>query len=225
MKHTLLALVLMVVFTGCATTPYRAESDSVRMSTARDSEKTGDDVRADRMLIWNAYMTIEVNKVADSVTEVAAAVAQQDGYIEDKTESSDTTARITIRVPAASFETAISEIEKLGKVTYRSLSGTDVTEQYVDIAARLKNKIVLRDRLQKLLDKADEVKDVLAIEAELNRVQSDIDSMEARLKSLQGRVDYATLQLEIRHKVILGPVGYILKGLWWGVEKLFIIRE
>ena len=87
------------------------------------------------------------------------------------------------------------------------------------------NKIVLRDRLKQLLDKASAVKDVLAIETELNRVQADIDSMEGRIRALKGQVDYATVSLSLEREPILGPLGYVCKGLWWGIEKLFVIRE
>jgi Domain of unknown function (DUF4349) len=113
----------------------------------------------------------------------------------------------------------------LGTVTYRRVESEDVTEQYIDVEARLKNKIVLRDRLKQLLDKATAVKDVLAIETELNRVQSDIDSMEGRMRSMKKQVTYATVTLSLERKPILGPLGYVFKGLWWGVEKLFVIRE
>lgn len=72
--------------------------------------------------------------------------------------------------------------------------------------------------------------DGLAIETELNRVQGDIDSMEVRIKSLKGRIDYATLNLRLAQKEptrkkILGPLGDLFQGLFWTVEKLFVIRE
>lgn len=70
-----------------------------------------------------------------------------------------------------------------------------------------------------------DVKDILAIETELNRVQADIDSMEGRIKLLKGRVDYATVSLSLNRRPIPGPVGYVFKGLWWAVKKLYVIRE
>ena len=107
------------------------------------------------------------------------------GQIEQKSDSGekdDRSASLTIRVPADKFRSAVAGLEGLGTVTGRSVVGQDVTEQYVDVEARLKNKVVLRDRLQNLLDRADAVKDILSIETELNRVQGDIDSMAAQLK-------------------------------------------
>lgn len=49
--------------------------------------------------------------------------------------------------------------------------------------------------------------------------------MEGLIKALKGRVDYATVTLSLNRKAILGPLGYLFKGLWWGVEKLFVIRD
>lgn len=80
--------------------------------------------------------------------------------------------------------------EKIGNI-----AGEDVTEEYVDVEAQLKNKTVLRDRLQKLLETATKVEDILSIETKLNRVQGDIESMEARIRSLKGKVDMATINL------------------------------
>ena len=183
------------------------------------------EVQSDRMLIWKAHLSIQVWSVSNAVTDATAIVKQQGGFIEQKSDRGDESASITLRVPAKTLRTAIANLETLGTVTYRSVEGEDVTEQYIDVEARLKNKIVLRDRLKQLLDKATSVKDILAIETELNRVQGDIDSMQGRIKSLKGQVDYATVTLDLERKPILGPLGYVCKGLWWCVEKLFVIRD
>ena len=183
------------------------------------------DVSSDRMLIWKAHLSIQVWSVSNAVNEATAMAKQQGGYVEQKSDRGDESASLTLRVPAKTFRTAVANLETLGTVTYRNVEGEDVTEQYIDVEARLKNKIVLRDRLKQLLEKATTVKDILAIETELHRVQGDIDSMEGRIKSLKGQVDYTTVTISLKRKAILGPLGYLFKGLWWGVEKLFVIRD
>lgn len=75
------------------------------------------------------------------------------------------------------------------------------------------------------MEKAINVKDILAIETELNRVQSDIDSMEGTMKSLKGQVDLATVDLSFKRQQILGPLGYVVTGLWWVVKKLFVLSD
>jgi hypothetical protein len=179
----------------------------------------------DRMLAWKASYSIEVWNTSNAVAQAEAIAAKNGGYVEYKSDDRDGYASLKLRIPVDAFTNAVGALENLGTVTSRNLENEDVTEQYVDLDARLKNRIVLRDRLRQLLDKATEVKDILAIETELNRVQGDIDSMEARIKALQGRVDFATLDLSIHRKQILGPLGLAFKGLFWTVEKLFVIRD
>jgi len=157
--------------------------------------------------------------------EATAAITQSGGYIEENSTGSDGSAHLRIRIPAKTFNETIGSLEKLGKVKSKTVTGQDVTEEYIDVDARLKNKIVLRDNLKQLLEKATDVKDILAIETELNRVQGDVDSMEGRIKSLKEKVDFATVSLSLERGKILGPFGYLFKGLWWGIEKLFIIRK
>lgn len=185
----------------------------------------GREAQPDRMLVWRARFSIDVWNVSNALAQAEVIAEQNGGYVEYKSADRDGYASLKLRIPVQSFTNAVNSVETLGEVTSRHLENEDVTEQYIDTEARLKNRIVLRDRLRQLLDKATEVKDILAIETELNRVQGDIDSMEALIKSLKGQVDFATVDLSLNRKEILGPLGYVFKGLWWTVSKLFVLRE
>jgi len=182
------------------------------------------DVRADRMLVWKASLDVKVWNVPAAVANATAVAERHGGYVERKSDSGEASASLTLRIPVKAFKESLAGLEALGTVTHRNVEAEDVTEQYVDVEARLKNKAALRDRLKQLLDKATGVKDVLAIETELNRVQADLDSMAARLKALKGRVDYATVRLGLSRRPVLGPLGYLFRGVWWGIEKLFVLR-
>jgi len=224
----LLTLVLAgVLFSGCASTAMYAKAPGLARLGGGDAgtEAKHNAVRADRLLIWKAGLELEVWNVSNAVAQATTLAQAQGGFVEQTSGGDEASARLRLRVPATTLKAAVGALEELGTVTYRHLSSEDVTEQYVDIDARLKNKLVLRDRLQQLLDKATGVKDVLAIETELNRVQADMDSMTARIKALKGQVDLATIEVSFTRKVILGPLGYVCKGLWWCVEKLFVIRD
>jgi len=181
-------------------------------------------IPVDRMLIWKAQLSLDVWNVSNSVSQAVEIIRKNGGYVEQKSDRGEESSYLVVRVPVKTFNSAIGSLESLGRVSSRSVEAEDVTEQYVDIQARLKNRIALRDRLKQLLEKAKDVKDILSIETELNRVQSDIDSMEGRIKILKDQVDFATISLHLSRREILGPVGYALKGLWWGIEKLFVIR-
>lgn len=205
---------------GCATgLAYDSALGNVPESIAR--EKSPDQ---NRMLIWRAWFSLEVESIRTAVTSVTAIASQAGGYVENQSTSGEEQADLTLRVPVDSLKPAMASLESIGKVTRRSVSSEDVTEQYVDIDARLKTKTSLRDRLRALLDRAETIQDVLAIEKELSRVQADIDSMEARLKALKGKVDLASINVSIKRKPILGPLGHVLKGTFWTIEKLFVIQ-
>ena len=189
-----------------------------------------DEIGQDRMMVWKANLTIETPDVSNAVAQAVSLAEKNGGYVESRSENSRYSTTLKLRIPTKSFTNVVGSVEALGSVTSRRVENKDVTDEYIDTDARLKNKIVLRDRLRGLLDKATEVKDILAIETELNRVQGDIDSMEARIKSLKGKVDLATLDLtfvlkEEKPKKILGPLGLLFKGVFWTIEKLFVIRE
>ena len=85
--------------------------------------------------------------------------------------------------------------------------------------------------VKQLLGKASSVQDILQIESELNRIQSEIDSMEARMRILKDQIQMSTITVELRQqaeekpRTIYGPLGYLYKGAEWFVTKLFVIRE
>jgi hypothetical protein len=232
MRKLLLAAAVLLAslsFTGCMLLDQYEMADGAAPGARAGEEsatKTQDptDVRADRMLIWTASLDVEVWNVPKAVANATAMAERHGGYVERKSDSGEESASLTLRIPLKAFKDSMAGFEALGTVTHRSVQAEDVTEQYVDVEARVRNKVALRDRLKQLLDKATTVKDILAIETELNRVQADLDSMEARIKALKGRVDYATVRLSLRRRPILGPLGYLFRGLWWGVEKLFVLR-
>ena len=223
-------IVLLLAAVACLMAPLCGckHKSAAAPSTLGDGANARGDVKRlapERMLIWTAHVSVRVRNIPDAVREATAVVEKAGGYIEDNSESAGRDASLRIRIPAAGFHEALGSFENLGRVTSRQIGGRDVTEEYVDVEARLKNKAVLRDSLKELLAKATDVKDILAIETELNRVQGEMDSMEARIKVLKEQVDLATINLSLERGKVYGPFGYFFKGLWWGLEKLFVIRK
>jgi len=219
-------LLVVLLSAGCA----RAVSTSSPALLKAQSEVSVDqnrssEFRPDRMLIWRANLEIEVSEVNDAVAKAIAIAEKSGGYLEWKSENGQHSAQTRLRIPIKDFKSALGAFEALGTVISRNINGEDVTEKYIDLDARLKNKYALRDRMKQLLEKAINVKDILAIETELNRVQSDIDSMEGTMKSLKGQVDLATVDLSFKKQQILGPLGYVVTGLWWVVKKLFVLSD
>ena len=229
-----MALTAFLIGSGCAKMPRYAVggAPSVAMLpqaceglAMRDDSRPSANLRQDRKIVWTARITLEVWNISNAVAEVANSAQRLGGFVEGKSDGGEGSASLTLRVPAKDFAASLTNLESLGSVLYRNVQSEDVTEQHIDVEALLANKLILRNRLKQLLEKATEVKDILAIETELNRVQSDIDSMDGQLKSLNGQIEFSTITLYLQQKPILGPLGYIFKGLWWGIEKLFVIRD
>lgn len=216
----LCCLFLMLPASGCA--------GNRALHSAPPAMLTGDvtEIRpADsRMIIWTASMTLEVVNISESVADIVSHIEANRGFVEDKSLSQNKNAHLKLRVPSATLNTVVDRLAGFGKVKHRNLSSRDVTETFIDTEARLKNAVALRDRLRVLLDKAKDVTDILAIEKEITRVQSDIDSMEGRLKNLNGQIDYASIDLYLEQKTILGPLGLVFKGVGWFIGKLFVLN-
>lgn len=214
---------VLIVFSGCAAHKDYAPLSRFEAETYETKEKGA---VSDRLLIWRASLTIEVDSVAETLPKVSSIIEKKDGYIENKWISGNDKDRatLTVRVPSNELTGVLDELSHLGKEKNRHLSSKDVTDQYIDTEARLKNALALRDRLRGLLDRAKEVKEIIEIEKELTRIQSEIDSMEGRLKKMKGQIDFASITLNLEEKTILGPLGYLFKGIGWVLTKLFVIN-
>jgi hypothetical protein len=114
-------------------------------------------------------------------------------------------------------------VAKLGSEESRSVTAVDVTDQYADLDTRLRNDQALRGRLQELLSRAKDVEDVLAIEKELTRIQSEIETRQGQLDRLKTEVALSGLSVSLDRKRVLGPLGYLGYGLVWGISKLFVL--
>jgi hypothetical protein len=125
---------------------------------------------------------------------------------------------VTVRVPAETYQAFIADAAKLGKVLYQSESSDDVTQQHVDMQARIDNLKAELTRLREMFAKATKVSDMLAIEQELTRVQGDIESMTAQIKYLERQAAMATVTVELTEPTpLISPAG----GTDWGIQKAF----
>ncbi|SFV54069.1 hypothetical protein MNB_SV-14-1707 [hydrothermal vent metagenome] len=75
-----------------------------------------------------------------------------------------------------------------------------------------------------LLNRTSNIEEILLIEREINRVQTEIDMIERNLKSMHSSVEMSPISVNLEEKTIYGPLGYIANGIWWVTKKLFVIR-
>jgi hypothetical protein len=215
---TLIGAALVAMLGGCASAP----REMGRMA-APAALKEFDAQRVPRLITYTGYIAIEVTSLTDIQSQVAAIVAEAKGYIAgSRAEKSEYTA--TLRVPAPDLETVMNKVAGLGSLVRRNVNTEDVTDRHIDYEAKLKNFEVLRNQLRELLAKAKTVKETLDVEQELSRVQGEIDSLQGQLTALNNRITFSTLEVRVTPKRIYGPVGYVFRGVWWAVEKLFVIR-
>jgi hypothetical protein len=148
------------------------------------------DVHPGAMLIYTAELSMAVFQVDVSLAAVEQIGRDAGGYLATRQDKS-----ITIRVPRDRFDDAVGRVEHLGDVTHRSIKAQDVTDEFVDLEARLKNARAMRDRLAELLVRAS-VKEALDIEREFARVTEDIERMEGRLKLLRDQIGFSTITVD-----------------------------
>lgn len=219
MNSKLMAMVVGVAVAagGCTSAEYAQPPTAFRA-------KASGALQVQRVILRSARQTIETRDVRGAVTQVEAIARSAGGHVESSSVTDTRGANVSLRIPSAGLDATMDRIAALGDETERRVSARDVTEEVVDLQAVLANKTALRDRLRALLAQAKDVKDIVAVEEQLTRLQGELDSMEGRLKSIRSQADLAALEVDLEPARILGPVGYVLKGAWWLVEKLFVIR-
>jgi DNA repair exonuclease SbcCD ATPase subunit len=128
----------------------------------------------------------------------------------------------SIRIPSTGFNSAIEDIEKMGEIIEKKITGKDVTEQYSDLETRLDNAEKTRQRYLALLDKAKNMDEILRLEKELERLNSQIEMLKGRIERLSHLVQYSTITVKSFKEVHPGPVAYALYQVFSGVKWLFV---
>jgi anti-sigma factor RsiW len=154
------------------------------------------------MIARTASLSLVVKDFANVEAAVKNVVSRHSGYIGELNTSTPPDAAktfsATLRVPSAQLEPALAELKQLGRSDQESQGGEEVTKQYVDLAARLKNSRATEERLLGVLhNNTGKVKDVLEVENEISRVRGEIEGMEADQRALQSRIDFATITLSV----------------------------
>jgi DNA repair exonuclease SbcCD ATPase subunit len=158
-----------------------------------------DDNPIDTKIITSANLNMEVENLEKFEAELKTLLSQFKANVSNQNRN-DYDRRLesnfTIRVPSSSFDELFEALKPLAKrIENQSLNLQDVTEQFIDVESRIKNRKVLEERYRELLKQAKNVNDILTIERQLNQIRSEIESQEGRLKYLNDQVDMSTIQL------------------------------
>ena len=155
----------------------------------------------DKKIIKDARIGIEVENYSLYRSNLDSAIRRANAYISsDNLDKNDynINCNMTIRIPSENFEKFISTLEKGSeKLLYKNISARDVTEEFIDIEARLNTKKEVEKRYIQLLSKAKNIKEILEVEEKLRVLREEIESKEGRLKYLKKQVSYSTVYLQI----------------------------
>ena len=159
----------------------------------------------DRKIIKNGELSIYVPDIIDTLNDVEEKVRQLDGYTSESSLNNNgdgrRNGRITIKIPTENFTQMLQWLSNTGKVQNKRIYTEDVTEEYIDLEARITNLKAQEKRLQEILTKAETVEEILKVEKEIERVRGEIDSLSGRLKYLQDRLAFSTIKLTLQESV------------------------
>lgn len=161
---------------------------------------------ADRKIIRNAELNLEADSPEESQQKITAIAQSNGGFVvESQKSSSDvkTTARdtvtMTVRVPADKFADTVAEIRKTAsRVIVETVKGEDVTEQFIDIEARLKAKKALELQFLEIMKQAKSVGEAMSVQSQLADVRGEIEQIEGKKRFLENQASLSTIKIRLQ---------------------------
>jgi len=258
----LLAAVLLGTLAGCGSkeeemgmAPHEPQRDMVAWETEDAASYAPSGIRdrvslaseqayaaQERLIIRNADLAIVVDDTEETLGAIEALVAEAGGWVVNSSvwEYSDVKrGSVTVRVPADELDAFLDEIHTLAnEVTNESISGQDVTEEYVDLEAQLTNLEATADRVRGFLDEARDVEEALAVNVELSRLEGEIERITGRMQYLERSARFSSVSIDITPDALaqpvtigrwqpqgtaLGAIQALVGALQWLVDALIVI--
>src|SRR5258705_6926927 len=162
----------------------------------------------ERKIIRNADLTLEVSSPAEAQRKVSSIAESSGGFVvtseskqRDDVEPAKRTRdiKLVVRVPSSHFEAAAAAIEGLAtNVVQRNIAGEDVTEQFIDLEARLKTQKALELQFLGIMKQATKVADALDVQREIAEVRTEIEKLEGRKRFLENRSSLSTITVNLQ---------------------------
>jgi len=166
----------------------------------------------DRKIVKTGYMTLEVSDITEAIAGITRVANELNGYVVSSDQSGNkdiTYGRIAIRVPSDRFDEALDRLRKLAvKVPNESTSSQDVTEEYTDLQAQLRNLEATEAQYLELLKKAEKVEDILAVQRELSNVRGQIEQIKGRIQYLERTSDMALIEVNLQKMQPIDGTGW-----------------
>ncbi len=255
MKKLLIGLILvacLLVPVSCASVPSVEVSEGAMpavISPGREEgyKGAGNDVlpstAEERMIVRNGDISLVVENIVDARDEITGLAVRFDGYVVSSRisgEEQDMRGWISIRVPDEKFEQTLAELRELAvRVTAESTDSQDVTEEYVDLQSKLRNAEATENQYLALLEKAEDVEDILRVYDSLSRVRSEIEQIKGRMQYLERTSSMSLISVRLEPEVTARPLvragwsalealksavrGIVIFGQWLGTIALWVV--
>jgi anti-sigma factor RsiW len=194
------------------------ESEAMLMpaESPKDAPAPTDAATANRKLIRNATVELEIVSFDDAVQKITAFANDERGYVatssSEKQANGKLKGEVVVKVLPENLDRFLQKVRALGELKNQTLGTEDVTKAYFDTDARLKNARVMEQRLIEMLKtKAGKVADLLQVEKELGRVREEIEKMQGELKYWDSQVQFATVTISLAEKDMQEPAAFLLK--------------
>ena len=178
-----------------------ADSDGSAVNQAADQE---------RLIIRTANLSLIVTAPEDSLQTIARMAEQNGGWVVSSNiyqyNADAKSGDITIRVPAAGFNSALETLKEMAiEVEHENIAGQDVTEEFVDLEARLDNLETTAARVRTFLDEAETVEEALAVNQELSRLEGEIERLKGRMQYLSQSAAFSTISIFLTPDIAAQP--------------------
>ena len=202
--------------TGGGIASYSARNATLMAEPAAAEETGMTDDSQEQKIIRTVSLTLGARDYASSLAAVKAACEEAGGWISSLTENGSDlrTARMTLRIPAEQLDEFLTCTEGWGRVISRSESTEDVTESYYDTQGRLATQQALMARLKELVEQAQDLSDILSLEAQMADTQYEIDRLTGALQQTDRQVDYATVSVTLREETASDEAANASLTLW-----------
>src|SRR6266571_3028959 len=191
-------------------------SEAMSYATEPSPAETPAAATANRKLIRNATVQLEIVSFDGAVQKITAFASEEHGYVattsSEKQANGKLRGEVVVKVLPENLDRFLQKIRKLGELKNQTLGTEDVTKAYFDTDARLKNARVMEQRLIDMLNvKTGKVADLLQVEKELGRVREEIEKMQGDLKYWDSQVQFATVTIALAEKDMEEPAAFLLK--------------
>ncbi|SCG75220.1 protein of unknown function [Micromonospora echinaurantiaca] len=211
-------VVALLALAGCGSGDSGGARDSAAVApggqegAAADQNKAGPgapeqagagapDLRVDqRAIIYTGTMRVQVDDVDAAAREATATATRAGGFVggdERRSSAADAVAELQLRVPAAKFNEVVDEIAKLGRQQRRDIKTEDVTEETIDLDARITSQRARVESARRLLARATSITDLVSLENELARREADLASLEAKKRRLADLTALSTITVSL----------------------------